>query len=316
VNWKISRNESTNKTNLIIKLKSGSEFAESEVAFNIRYGESLELIQKQFSASKEQLEGSGTLDEYLNKLEILELCNSLRFALESVAVNLFTTKENISIEDYLQVKVARGSYPSSHSIPIMELSEIENFILQNNLKRFKSIKVKVNANNAVEFVQEVQKHISCPIRIDGNECFSNADDVLVFLDKIDAKSVEFLEQPIPSSDRNECIKLKNICKTKIIADESITNDFEAEYLARAFSGVNLKLMKSGGLIRLRDQILKAKAYNLEVMVGCMIESTIAISYGLLFAEEADYLDLDGFLFIKNESYSKVVEQNGLLTKVD
>ena len=84
-------------------------------------------------------------------------------------------------------------------------------------------------------------------------------------------------------------------------------------IAKQFHAVNIKLMKTGSLIVARDFLREAKKHNLEAMMGCMIETTIGISYGMLFTGMVEYVDLDGFLLVKDEPFHLVSEKEGLLS---
>jgi hypothetical protein len=72
-------------------------------------------------------------------------------------------------------------------------------------------------------------------------------------------------------------------------------------------------MKTGSLIKARDFILEAKRHHMTAMMGCMIETSIGISYGMLFGGMVEYVDLDGFLLVKDEPFKLVNETNGILS---
>ena len=72
-------------------------------------------------------------------------------------------------------------------------------------------------------------------------------------------------------------------------------------------------MKTGSLIKARDLIKEAHAHGMQVMMGCMVETTIGISYGMLFSGMVEYVDLDGYLLIKNEPFRLVTESEGILS---
>jgi L-alanine-DL-glutamate epimerase-like enolase superfamily enzyme len=113
--------------------------------------------------------------------------------------------------------------------------------------------------------------------------------------------------------QEEYKELKKITPYKILADESIEDVGDFEDLASQFHAVNIKFMKTGSLIKARDFILKAKRHQMEAMMGCMIETTIGISYGMLFGGMVEYVDLDGFLLVKDEAYKLVSEDQGVLS---
>ena len=75
-------------------------------------------------------------------------------------------------------------------------------------------------------------------------------------------------------------------------------------------GINIKLQKSGGILRSKELISMAKQMNLKTMIGCMVESSLGISYAMQLAGKVDYFDLDGSLMIENEPFGMVKERDG------
>ena len=125
-------------------------------------------------------------------------------------------------------------------------------------------------------------------------------------------NIELIEQPFPSKMIEEYKELKKRTEYKLLADESIEDIGNFNELASQFHAVNIKLMKTGSLLKAKKFLLEAKKHNLEAMMGCMIETTIGISYGMLFSGMVEYVDLDGFLLIKDEPFRLVKEAEGKL----
>jgi L-alanine-DL-glutamate epimerase-like enolase superfamily enzyme len=196
-------------------------------------------------------------------------------------------------------------------MPIIPVNEIADYLAP--IKRFSSLKIKVNAESAEEMLLEIKKYSSAKLRVDANEGWKDLDSFLRFQATLQGMNIELIEQPFPSSMQEEYKGLKKITPYKILADESIEDVGDFEDLASQFHAVNIKLMKTGSLIKARDFILKAKRHQMEAMMGCMIETTIGISYGMLFGGMVEYVDLDGFLLVKDEAYKLVSEDQGVLS---
>jgi L-Ala-D/L-Glu epimerase len=302
VPWKLSRNTSLMKTNFIITLREDHLEASSEVAPNIRYGETFELIREQFFIfQKSHL-------PYQEKLDQLPLKNSLRFALESAFIKLQSLKQNISLSEFLKLKPQSG-IATSISVPIMEISEVASYLKK--LERFMSIKIKVDAQCAVELVQEVARlYPDKKLRIDGNEAWSDLETYLNFEKTLAGLKIDFIEQPFPAARKDLYKELFLQTKYIIMADESIEETDNLEELLTMFHAVNIKLMKSGSLIKSRDFLIKAKSLGFKTMIGCMIESGLGISYALHLSGLVDFADLDGFLLIKKDPFQLVYEKEG------
>lgn len=304
VPWKLSRNESLFKNNFIITLKDAGLVASSEVAPNIRYGETPEIILQEFESFK------NLPSSYLERLDARAWKHSLRFALESAYLNLEAQKKKLSLATLLNLK-GPFEIETCFSVPIMEIADVESYVKK--LSRFKSLKIKVNKDCALDLVREV--HRCAPnalLRIDGNEAWDNLEDYLEFERAVAGFAIEFIEQPFAASRKDLYRSLYPQTQFCIMADESIEDVDNLDELKTMFHAVNVKLMKTGSLIKGRDLLIRARALGLKTMVGCMIESGLGISYALYLSELVDWADLDGFLLIKNNPFPIIEEVDGIV----
>ena len=123
--------------------------------------------------------------------------------------------------------------------------------------------------------------------------------------------VELLEQPVPA-DQDDQLALLD-CPIPLCADESISPGMKISEVAPAYSFVNLKLDKSGGLTHALDELSQARDLGFGIMVGCMVGSSLAMAPGFLLAQQADYVDLDGFLHIAQDTEPGLRFESGLLS---
>lgn len=308
--WKISRNSSDEKINLFIKVSDNNLDAYGEVAPNIRYGETLENIKEQFSDFQKKYNNDiSDLNEFEQFLDSLNLFHSLRFGIESAYIHLICKKQNITPAQYFNLEMPT-QISTSFSVPIVEISVIKDFIKE--LKRFDSLKIKVNSETGLSMVKEVAKYTNQKLRIDGNEAWNNVDELVKFIEEVKDLNIEFLEQPMPSKLIEEYKYLKPLCPFDLIADESIEDKGNFFELKQQFHGVNMKLMKAGGYLNGLKIINEAKKNNLKIMIGCMIETSLGIYSAYNLSKDADYLDLDGFLIIKDDPFNMLQEKDGLL----
>ncbi len=311
VNWKLSRNQTTFKENFIVHLETpGREFL-SEIAPNIRYGESAEKISAQFEAwsSSTDLNSIDSEAALTTSLEAVPLFHSLRFGLESAFLSFFARRAKKSLADYLSLPAPRP-LKTSFSMPILPVNEIEAYL--EPLKRFDSLKIKVDAEVARDMLTEIGKHTQVKLRVDANEGWRDLDEFLRFQETLRGMNIELIEQPFPSSMVAEYKELKKRTPYRLLADESIEDAGDFGELSEQFHAINVKLMKTGSLLKARDLILEGKKHNLAAMIGCMIETSIGISYGMLFGGMVEYVDLDGFLLVKDEPFRLVTEAEGTL----
>jgi L-Ala-D/L-Glu epimerase len=174
------------------------------------------------------------------------------------------------------------------------------------------LKIKVDAESGLEMLKEIVQHTSVKLRVDANEGWKDLDQFMRFQENLKGMNIELIEQPFPSSMVAEYKELKKKTPYVLLADESIEDVGNFAELASQFHAVNIKLMKTGSLVKARDLLIKAKTHGMSSMIGCMIETSIGISYGMLFGGLVDYVDLDGFLLVKDEPFRLVSEAEGIL----
>ena len=167
---------------------------------------------------------------------------------------------------------------------------------------FPILKVKLGTDSDREIIRAIRQVTDKPIRVDANEGWETlevAKEQIAFLHE---QNIELVEQPMPSSSKKEMAELREWAPLPVFADESFEGDEDLDEMASQFDGINIKLMKIGSLVKARNVIAQARKRDLQIMVGCMIESSLAISAGALIGTWADYVDLDGFLLIKDDPF--------------
>jgi L-alanine-DL-glutamate epimerase-like enolase superfamily enzyme len=312
--WKISRNESSFKTNFIITVTDGVYTSSGEVAPNIRYGETPALIFEKFNQIQPSLLSINTLDELTQFIDSQSLFNSLRFGIESAYVHYLSRKNNIPVFQQLGLKKP-GEVYTSYTLPIMEVGKVKDFINEYNLLRFKYLKIKIGQENGAELIEEVLRSSTVPLRIDANEAWQDVDSLLVFMEKYKKSNIQFFEQPLPSALKEEYKYLKKQSPFELVADESVTNHVDLEEIAAQFHGINMKLMKAGGYFNGIKILQDAKKQGLKTMIGCMVETSLGIFSAINLCNDINYIDLDGHFLIENEPFNMVSEQNGRLFNV-
>lgn len=312
VNWKLSRNQTTFKENFIVHLDTNEGVFKSEIAPNIRYGESIKSIHDEFQmwVSHVDLKSLNSISDVENSLNIIKISHALSFGLESVLLSYLAHKDHQSLSTFLKLPQPK-SVATSFSMPILPIGEIADYL--SKLKRFKSLKIKIDAQSGEAMLQEIRKHTEAKLLIDANEGWKDLDAFIRFQETLRGMNIELIEQPFPSTMVEEYKTLKKLTQYKLLADESIEAVGDFSELKDQFHAVNIKLMKTGSLLRAKELIESAKAHQMQVMMGCMIETSIGISYGMLFSGLADYVDLDGFLLIKDEPFHLVSETEGILS---
>jgi L-alanine-DL-glutamate epimerase-like enolase superfamily enzyme len=127
-------------------------------------------------------------------------------------------------------------------------------------------------------------------------------------------NIQFVEQPMPrTATTADLVWLKERSPLPLFADESCHTAQDIPRCAECFHGVNVKLVKTGGVSMAHDTLRVARQAGLKTMIGCMIETSVLISAAAQLAELADYLDVDGNLLITNDPFAGVTAEKGLLS---
>src|SRR5439155_18339993 len=154
-----------------------------------------------------------------------------------------------------------------------------------------------------------------PVRVDANEGWKTKEQALEMIEWL-AKDghIQYVEQPMPAStSAKDWIWLKQRSPLPIFGDESYHMADDSEHAAQWFHGVNVKLVKTGGISAGFEALQAARKAGLKTMIGCMIETSIPISGAAHLAELCDYLDLDGNILITNDPYLGVTAEKGVLS---
>lgn len=153
------------------------------------------------------------------------------------------------------------------------------------------------------------------IRVDANAAWKTREEAL---DRIfalaDDGNIEFVEQPMPPDVSDaDAIWLKERSPLPLVGDESYQDARDAERCARCFHGVNVKLVKTGGVTAAKEALEAARKIGLKTMLGCMIESSVLISAAAHLTALTDWLDLDGNVLITNDPFDGVRNVDGRMT---
>ena len=310
--WKIARNASDEKLNFLVQVSDGTFSGFGEAAPNIRYGETPELLLQQYQVLlMAGLADISSMEALIQLLQEHPPVNSLRFAIETAFLHYFCQHKSIAVHHMLG-QPAPQQQATCYSLPVMEPEAVQEFIQANNLNRFRSLKIKVNHEQGLEVVQEVLKVTTRKVVIDGNESWKDPDELMRFLNALDPNQVLFVEQPMPATHVAAYAHIKDVSPIPLVADESVTDTADFQLLRTQFHGVNIKLMKAGGYLNAVRLLLETRKHGMMAMLGCMVETSLGIWSAMQLASAFDFVDLDGFLVIKEEPFKLVREQDGIL----
>lgn len=181
---------------------------------------------------------------------------------------------------------------------------------------FSILKIKAGTENDKALVELIRKYTNKPIYIDVNQGWKDKYFVVDMLHWLKEQNVVLVEQPMPVDKTDDMAWVLQKSPLPLIADESIKRYKDLDKIKGCFSGINIKLMKSTGLIEAHRMINYARQNNLKVLLGCMAESSCGASAMAQLMSLGDHVDLDAPNLLKNDPFSGITYTNGKITLTD
>ncbi len=183
---------------------------------------------------------------------------------------------------------------------------------------YKVIKVKLGRDEKTDkmMVNTIRSVTDTIICVDANQGWKDKHYALDMIHWLNERNVNMIEQPMPKLLLDEAAWVTENSPLPVIADEACQRLTDIPKLKGAYHGVNIKLMKCTGMREAREMISLAKALHMRLMIGCMTETSCAISAAAQLAPETEWADLDGNLLISNDVYKGMLIVDGKITLND
>lgn len=182
--------------------------------------------------------------------------------------------------------------------------------------KFNILKVKLGRDNDKEMIETIRSVTALPIAVDVNQGWTDRKKALDMIQWLKAQGIVMIEQPMPKEQIDDIAWLTQQSPLPIYADEAIQRLADVRKIAGAYTGINIKLMKCTGLREAWKMANFAHAYGMKVMVGCMTETSCAVSAAAQFSPVVDFADLDGNLLISNDRFRGMEVVKGKITLPD
>ena len=183
---------------------------------------------------------------------------------------------------------------------------------------YKVIKVKLGRDEATDkmMINTIRSVTDTMICVDANQGWKDKHYALDMIHWLNERNVKMIEQPMSKYLLDETAWLTENSPLPIFADEACQRLTDIQKLKGAYTGINIKLMKCTGLREAREMVSLAEALNMKLMIGCMTETSCAISAAAQLAPKMEWADLDGNLLITNDCYSGMKIVDGKITLND
>ncbi|HXW51548.1 MAG TPA: dipeptide epimerase [Candidatus Acidoferrales bacterium] len=291
----ISRGSEDVAETVVLQLLADGTEALGESAPVSRYGESPDLV----SAALERLAlRDDDLWHFDDALALLGDAMGARCALDLALHDLAGKRLGIPVYQLYELDPEKA-LTTSFTIGIADVAT--TLAKVHEAHHYPILKVKVGTEKDIETLEAIRSAYRGTIRVDANEAWS-PDEAVRKLRELERFDVEFCEQPIEAGHPEQLRFVKERSKIPILVDEDSVTSADLPRLYGCVDGINIKLVKCGGLREALRMIHTARAMRLKIMLGCMIESSILATAAAHLTPLCDFADLDGPLLVTDDPY--------------
>lgn len=309
----LARSVSTTRTVVFCRLECNGLIGLGESAPSGYYGETIEGVIESIERNADEILDGDIFyvkDIMRRIVEKGVATGSARAALDMALYDLIGKTLNIPVYKLFGSK-PREELFTSYTIGIDTIDVMLEKVEE--AQEFPILKIKMgrDVNQDIEVIKEIRKMTDKIIRVDANGGWS-IEDAKKCIPVLADLGVEYVEQPLDRGELEKNAELKRWSPLPIFLDEDVHTSKDIPVLAEVCDGINIKLMKCGGITEALRMVELARALDLQLMLGCMVESSLAITAGAQIATFFDYLDLDGNLLISNDPFDGVQTIKGNL----
>lgn len=314
--WVIARGKTDVARVVVVELTDADGIVgRGEAAPISRYKESVgsvEAFLRKVDASRLSHSSIPAAMAYLELVSTREM--AAKCAINLALLDIAAKRARKPLYDFLKLGFREKHHVTSFSIGLGSPSVIREKVLA--AAAYPILKLKVGGSQDQASLQTLREVAPDKlVRVDANEAWRTKEEALKNIEWLaNDQRIQFVEQPLPAAMPDaDWVWLKQRSPLPIFADESHHLAADTAQAAECFHGVNIKLVKSGGVSGAFDALKAARKAGLQTMLGCMIETSVLISAAAHLAELCDYLDLDGNLLITSDPYLGVTAKNGILS---
>ena len=315
--WTLSRSSGTDVSKVVVIELTGADgiVGLGEAAPVARYKESIKTVErflKQIDPrglSFSDVAGSMTYLETLSRQDMAAKC-----ALNVALLDGAAKKAKKPLHTFLGLGCREQQHVTSFTIGIDKPEVVRQKVVE--AEPYPVLKLKLGSGDDKALLQALRDAAPVkPVRVDANEGWKTKEQALEQIQWLAQDgNIQYVEQPMPAATPvKDWAWLKARSPLPIFGDESYHLADDIAEAVECFHGVNVKLVKTGGVTAGHAALQAARKAGLKTMLGCMIETSILISAGAHLAELCDYLDLDGNILTTNDPYQGVTSNQGLLS---
>ena len=314
--WTIARGSSNTAQVTLVELTAADGFSGlGEAAAVSRYHESADTVVAFFAKVDAARLSFSDVPGSLKYLDSVAPGNmAAKCALDIALVDGAAKRAGQAVHDYFGLGFREKHHVTSFSIGIDTPEAIRQKVLA--AAQYPVLKLKIGVPGDKENLAALREVAPTKtIRVDANEAWKTKEEALERLEWLACDPhIQFVEQPMPATtDPRDLVWLKARSPLPLLADEGYHHAADVAHCAECYHGVNVKLVKTGGVTGGFAALSAARQAGLKTMIGCMIETSVLISAAAHLAELCDFLDVDGNILTTNDPYRGVTAESGILS---
>lgn len=312
--FRISRGVQTTSPNVIVQVNHDEYTGYGEAAPDEYYGETQETVMACVTLFAGNLGNDPFLiEDVMERLDkIIGLNPSVKAAVDMALYDIMGKMLGVPLYKLLGLNPARAAHTSFTIGLDTPMTMAKKALVARD---YPILKVKVGTKHDIDILKAIRDVSAAVIRVDANAGWT-PKEAIKNINALAPYNIEFVEQPVAAHDWAGLKLIRDNVPIPVIADESCVTVDDIPRLAGIVDGINIKLMKCGGIRHALKMISVARANHLRVMIGCMIESSLAITAAAHLTPLVDYADLDGHLLISDDPYVGVTVEKGKLILPD
>ena len=310
--FRIARRRTQPLRNVFLQITRDGTHGLGEASPNAYYKETAAGVLEKLGAASDWLRnlkmaGLPDLDRaWAESWEHVAPSRAAQCALDLALWDWLARREGVSVAE-LATGAAPRPVPTFCTIGLSTPEELRTKVRE--MRGFPRIKIKSDAGADLTPVHYVRARCTGVLAVDANGAWAGAD-VGALTSELARLEIAFLEQPLPPAKDAQIPRLRS--QLPIFADESCVTEDDLPRLAKRFTGINVKLVKCGGLTPALRMARNARDIGLKTMIGCMLESSALIAAGCVAAQLTDHADLDGAWLLANDPCAGWRFERGIL----
>ena len=306
--FRTSRTATASSESIIVTLSDGTLSGIGEAAPSRYYGETTETVVEYLESMRPTVERTAHESDLMAELTSRggRRNPAARAALEIAAHDMMGKRYGVPLYRHFELDTA--------DLPVTTVSiglDSPDVMLEKALavRGFPMLKIKLDRETDLSIVERIKKETGAGITVDAN-CAWDVDEAVVKAGELSRMGVEFIEQPVRADDIAGLRHVTQNSSIPVFADESCPTSDDIPKVADSVDGIVIKLMKCGGLVEAVRMARAARSRGLQTMIGCMIESSLALTAAAHISPLMDYADLDSGLLLEEDPYVGMTIERG------